>query len=135
MTYLPPPNPPKPPKPPMATIRFAVIAQREGEKGYQVEHLYQHRADAEKCALAYRNQLQQTALVVELESALAVARRADAWAVANWDLRQLRLHVSRDQAEASLKPGTSLIETPIRRGMPVQSGVPQFAPDPSAVGP
>ena len=113
----------------MALIRFAVASSssRDGEKGYQINHLYQHCADAESCAAAYFSQCHTAAFVAELDPPLAVSRRADTWVAADWDTRRLNAFGSRRAAESALKPGDILIETPIRKGMPVQSGVPQFS--------
>jgi hypothetical protein len=109
----------------MATIRFAVTLC-DNVKGYQVEHLYQHYFDAEGCVMAYSSQLHMEALVIEMNPPLTVSRRADAWAIADWNVRRLSVFGSRRAAESALTPGTSLIEAPIRKGMPVQIGVPQF---------
>ena len=117
----------------MSKILYAVLVLRAEEGSFQVEHLYQRRADAEACAHAYGTQAGLAAVAARLAPALAVSRRADAWATLSapeGGEPHLRLFASLETATAaSLAPDGSLclISAPILRGMPVQSGVPQFA--------
>jgi len=118
----------------MATIPYAVLVSRpESLGGLRVEHLYQHRADAEQCADAYVTQLGLIAWAADFASPLAVARHADAWAVldvyppAPGRRPTLRTYPSPGAAEAALE-GARLIRAPVRGGMPAQSSVPRFAP-------
>jgi len=105
----------------MASIRYAVISQRD-QSEYQVDHLYQHHADAKGCAEAYAAQLHTVALVAELVPPLAVSRRDDLWAVADLSTGTAQLRI----CGVDGAPGARIL-SPIRKGMPVQNGVPQFA--------
>jgi hypothetical protein len=121
----------------MATVKYAVLvpmpaAAPDQAGGYSVEHIYQHRADADRCAQAYQNALCMPAVATEMTPALAISRSGDAWAVleaATLVEPRLRLFKSRAAAQAAAEAaGARPLGTPIRRAMPVQHGVPQFGP-------
>lgn len=103
----------------MATIQFAVIVKQDPEpsRGFSVEHLYQHRADALACAAKYISQLKQLAIVMTLAPPLSVVRAADTWVSPDYVAAQLSVI---DEASGSA------LCAPIRQAMPVQRGVPQF---------
>ena len=110
----------------MADIRFAVIAGPRGRPASRVEHIYQHRADAEACARARAGHLGADAFVAEVVPPLAVARPADLWAVVDRGAGLLRTYAEPRAAAAALGAGLALAESPLWRRMPIQVGVPQF---------
>jgi hypothetical protein len=110
----------------MADVRFAVVA-RAGWAAYRVEHIYQHRADAEGCADARARHFGAETFVAEVVPPLAVARAADLWAVVDPRRSLLRTYAEPGAARAALAElGSVLAEAPLWQRMPVQVGVPQF---------
>lgn len=113
----------------MATINYAIVltsSVRNGEEQLVVRHLYYHFADAKGCAAAYRRDLDCDATVAAIDPPLAVVRGGDAWGVLE---ANATLHVyasQREALEASVSSGR-FVPIPIRRAMPVNHGVPQFA--------
>jgi hypothetical protein len=120
----------------MATIKYAVLIPSSAPAlngvplslSLMVGHLYQHRADADKCAQVYLGTLSVPAFVAELVPALTIIRHSDLWGVLEAETQQLHTFVARDAAPAQGDVGLRALAAPIRRAMPVQHGVPQFAP-------
>ena len=89
----------------------------DSSREFSIEHLYQHRTDADACAERYNSQLNRTAIVMALAPPLKVVRSTDTWVAADYAARQLS--VIEDA-------GVQARGAPIRQAMPVQRGVPQF---------
>ena len=111
----------------MTTIQFAVLVKRG--RGYQVEHLYQHDADADRCVEIYHSHLGLPSLVVDLVPPLAAPRRSDMWALLDPSAKRLHLFTTPEFAGAAalLCERLEMIDSPIRQAMPVQHGIPQFS--------
>lgn len=115
-------------------IRFAVLVLAGGETDLTratVRHLYLRKRDAEQCALVYNRQPGYTAIAVSFAQPIPQSRAGDLWLTFDEGTQPL-LHWRTD-VEATMGPAPQgidqhYIEAPIRRGMPIQSGIPQLSP-------
>lgn len=115
----------------MSTIKYAVLVKSDDV--YQVNHIYQHVADAERCAAAYQTHLAMEAFVAEMFPPLTVVRQTDTWGIYIANGGILWTYPSHLEAIKNVRQGDTLLTKPIRQAMPIQHGIPQFSTGPTTL--
>ena len=112
----------------MASIRYAVVVSGDQASTFTVEYLYPHLQEAAGCvrAICAREGAQPAAFLAEFDKPLALARTQDLWAVYVPSAQRVYTYPSREEADAAVVPGATLVTSPVRCAMPAQRGVPQF---------
>jgi hypothetical protein len=102
---------------------FAVISEEDG----RVEHLCRDRAQADGCARAARADLNRRSYVVAIVPPLASSRVRDLWVAVDRAEGVARTFPDADDVDMLDDSRWQRLAEPIRRGLPIQEGLPQFA--------